>query len=422
MAPATAYQELVDGRVRGLLSQPTSWPALLTALPGVYPAIIHETARRLRLGDMVRPSGQLTATTETTATVAGLWEAGLLPTPHLLDSCWWFADSALDSLLNRICQYSDVGDPVLLLGTPTLLQAAGDRAIERVFTLVDREASTFSSSAGNRTIQADIVLKQRHLSGPSRVVVVDPPWYVAETRSFLWTARKNARRSTRILLSTPPVGTRPGVEREWTELLAWCAQIGLKLEKYVHSELAYVTPPFEENAIRAAGVPECPLNWRRGDLAIFVCVQDRICPKPHLPSTSLGVWHDVSIGRVRVRIRSCEASPWANPDLDECVEGDVLPSVSRRNGLLSSVKIWTSGNRVFTCENVSGIRWIAEALAAKDSPVAMVRKHMATGSDNGWISQVETAARRIEEIVRIEEKELSDWKRRLNEQLVGLPS
>jgi hypothetical protein len=52
----------------------------------------------------------------------------------------------------------------------------------------------------------------------------------------------------------------------------------------------------------------------------------------------------------------------------------------------------------------------------------MVRKHMATGSDNGWISQVETAARRIEEIVRIEEKELSDWKRRLNEQLVGLPS
>jgi hypothetical protein len=32
---------------------------------------------------------------------------------------------------------------------------------------------------------------------------------------------------------------------------------------------------------------------------------------------------------------------------------------------------------------------------------------------------VETAARRIEEIVKVEEAELSNWKRRLNEQLVG---
>src|ERR1017187_10782419 len=100
MAPETAYQELVDGRVRGLLSQPTSWPALLTALPGVYPAIIHETARRLRLGDMVRPSGQLTATTETTATVAGVWGAGLLPTPHPLASCWWSSHFAVGCLLS----------------------------------------------------------------------------------------------------------------------------------------------------------------------------------------------------------------------------------------------------------------------------------------------------------------------------------
>jgi hypothetical protein len=419
MSLESAYQGLIDSMVQKILCKPTTWPALLAALPGVYPATVHDAALRMRLWDMVLHPDKLGAETETTGTVARLWEDGFLPTPHLLDASWWFADSALDSLLRRICQCGSRGDRVLLLGTPTLLQAAQDRAIPRIFTLVDREAYPLSGSVCERTIQADILLNQCYLADQPAVVVVDPPWYVAETRSFLLMARKNSRRNTRILLSTPPIGTRPGIGRDWTDLLAWCARIGLQLEEYLHSELAYVTPPFEQNAIRAAEVPECPLSWRRGDLAVFACVQDGPCPEPSAPSTPDELWHDVSIGRVRIRIRDGAGDPLATPALDAGVKGDVLPSVSRRDSRLGSVKIWTSGNRVFSTENVPAIRRIAEALAARESPAAIAREHVGTTVDGGRISQVETAARRIEEIVKVEEAELSNWKRRLNEQLVG---
>ena len=98
------------------------------------------------------------------------------------------------------------------------------------------------------------------------LIVVDPPWYSRETRAFLLTAIRNASPGSKVLLSVPPVGTRPGVEHEWQELLIWAGGVGLRLLAYETEILPYISPLFEKNALRAAGVELIPSNGDAGTL------------------------------------------------------------------------------------------------------------------------------------------------------------
>ena len=45
--------------------------------------------------------------------------------------------------------------------------------------------------------------------------------------------------------------------------------LGLKLGDLEESALAYLSSPFEINALAAYGIRNVPLNWRRGAFAIF---------------------------------------------------------------------------------------------------------------------------------------------------------
>jgi hypothetical protein len=59
-------------------------------------------------------------------------------------------------------------------------------------------------------------------------------------------------------------------------------------------------------------------------------------------------WTERVLGRVRLRVRlGCDVAH--DPRLTRLVEGDVLPSVSRRDPRRVEARVWTSGNRVFGC-------------------------------------------------------------------------
>ena len=115
----------------------------------------------------------------------------------------------------------------------------------------------------------------------------------------------------------------------------------------------------------------------------------------------------------------CDVSP---PALDGLFLDDVLPTVSRRDKRLHKVRLWTSGNRVFGCSGEMAIRSIVGALAKGEDPLRAVGKDLGLSLDRGCASRVEATAAKLDQIIKGEERELSDWNRCLNHDVVELAS
>jgi hypothetical protein len=416
MPVESAFRALVDREVTLRLAKPTDWAALLGSLPSIYPETVLSSVQRLGLSERVLRVAPTKGEGGRASFAANLWSEGRLATPHIIDGSWWFADAALEELWHVSQQLSRKNGPVLMLGTPSLFHFFTESGAGESPVLIDRCLRGVCRPIPGRAIELDLLEGPPIRLGTFAVVVADPPWYNAETRAFLVAARLNAEVGSRIVLSVPPVGTRPGIEQEWNELVLWAEGIGLQLIDYAYARLPYMSPLFEENALRAAGIPPCPLDWRKGDLAIFSCFDTL-----NLPSDSQHCapekWEEVNIGRVTIRVRSTtEETTNGATRLRSLVAGNVLPSVSRRHHLVESVGVWTSGNRVFGLEAASVAHAVLHALAAEG------RSSGVKGS--GWIKkgvrtlgldEVETTLRNI---VETEEGELLNWRDRADGKLV----
>jgi hypothetical protein len=414
MSIEAEFQKLVETQVAQHLHHSKSWWELLYSLPSIYPGLVFDTAKRLGLREMIDFDAPSTGSTGNGKFVSESWSAGLLPTPHPVDAAWWFTDSTLDELSRRLLKTTSVSDKILLLGTPTLFHFMRPNVANRQIILVDRHPSKTSEPWCSKSITLDLLASQPKFSRPATVILADPPWYTIETQAFLLMARRNATENTRILLSVPPPGTRPGVQSEWNQIVGWAQGIGLRLTDYRHGALTYLSPPFEQNALYACGVPGCPLDWRRGDLAIFSCDEVGFVPPPRAFTAESLTWQEILIGNVSLRMRPTPQIAGDDAILKTLISGNVLHSVSRRDPLLKSVNIWTSGNRVFTCAQWSKLGHIFNALVNRECPEAYVRKELGADLNLNQISKITDIAKRLLDIVEIEEYELADWKRKTN--------
>lgn|SRR5487761_113923 len=420
MQDETQFENAVDRWVSARLAHPMTWDSLVYSLPSVYPGTVLNSAKRLSLLDRIsfppiKSSGSLTS-----CFALDLWSEEKVLTPHALDSSWWFADSALETLLERIESFTVPGDRVLLLGAPTVWHYAMERSGNRLFLLLDREPADEEKEI-RRSMTADLLDEQPTL-GRMDLIVVDPPWYHREIRAFLLTATRNARPGSKVLVSSPPVGTRPGVEHEWQELVTWAAGVGLRLLAYETGMLPYVSPLFERNALRAAGVESYPEQWRRGDLATFEWDGASGESEPLVPAPAAEEWSEVIFGRVRFRFRTAQHTDWKKPLLKEIVRGNVLPSVSRRDNRLASIAAWTSGNRVFGCEGTYVLGIIARAFAEGRCATTAVASLTGLRLSAKQKAEIEQAAVVLADAVAVEEQEIADWRDRRNDNVVELPS
>jgi hypothetical protein len=414
------FTKALDGWVAKSLGQPTDWGSLLYALPSVYPTLVLESAERQSLLDRIRFGEEVLTGSRQISFATQLLLEGRVRTPHPQDASWSFADAALDTLLRRCERFASVGGEILLLGAPTLFHFAADRMCKPTLVLLDKEHHN-STRDTDRVVVVDLRSDQPGVTVAS-VVVADPPWYPSEMRAFLWTAHGNADKNAKILLSVPPVGTRPGVEEEWDELVKWAEGIGLRLLDYERAVLPYESPFFERNALTAAGIQRVPTDWRRGDLAMFECAESRLLLKPLEPCRTPAEWCAVTVGRVRLRLRTDANSGWGDPRLHEAVPDDILPSVSRRDRRLESVTVWTSGNRIFHCDGVSILYKIAQALGRDESPISAIEQYVGSELSPLQLAQVDAATSALLRIVETEEKEITEWMSGLNENVVELPS
>jgi len=206
----------------------------------------------------------------------------------------------------------------------------------------------------------------------ARLIISDPPWYQECVISFLWAASQICSPNGLLLLSTPPVGTRPKAIQDWEDVLVWAKALGFRFLEMHECSLPYISPPFERNSLRAEGIMSVPNEWRRGNLAVLVREFDSSTARPQscFPNTN---WAENAIGDVRIKMRrQDQPHDFIDPSLESIIQGDILPSVSRYDNRREIADVWTSGNRIFKCKGPAILQRIIEAIVDQGSPFSAV--------------------------------------------------
>lgn len=336
---------------------------LVESLPGVFPSIAMERLRNTHNG---RGSSPLQNSNPPIRPSLIDWPE--LPIPHPLDFTWWFDRCSADRIVRLAVELTQRSDRVVFLGAPTLYLSGCSGRIDRKLALLDADRAVVSGlGSPNRDCQAVLcdLLADELPEMTAQLVVADPPWYLDELKHFLWAARQLCQLGSILLFSCPPRGTRPGVEQEIVEIFDWARQLGFELESIGRGGLCYLSPPFEQNALRAGGMSQVSRTWRHGDLVRFTCCNVSQAGRPATKRRS--EWWEETLQGVRIRIRP-QVELNGDVHLKCLVEGDILSSVSRRENIRNSVEVWTSGNRIFTCENRAALRELLRAMKEERDP------------------------------------------------------
>jgi hypothetical protein len=259
---------------------------LVRALPGFYPSCVVDSLRRQLVGNRIplRRAARLISQSmsATTGGVSSLAVDGL-PVPHPLDFDWRFTDEAVEKILDEVALLGRNRGPIGVVGAPSVALRAGRTWAMNKVNAYDIDEGAVTAL---RQLGAGVIANRCNIltDDPPRpkfdVVITDPPWYFDDLCSSLWFCHATSRGGGFILASIPPVGTRPGIPEERTRLLEFSSQIGLELVRIESAQLPYRSPPFEQNALRAVGVAGAPVDWRRGDLAIFAPISQAGALRP----------------------------------------------------------------------------------------------------------------------------------------------
>lgn len=361
---ATGFDTAVDGWVLAAASasHAASFDDLLRVLPGVYPTDVRASVARLSVSGSLPTSTAERLLRRKPAGPPPTQSPSNLPVPHPLDFDWRFSHTAIDRLVCE-CAEAARGHDIVLIGAPSILQAMQERSLTQSCLLLDANPAAVAALAGTSVHRAELCDIQHDPLPPATAgaVLLDPPWYPEHVHLFLWAAAQVSVRGATVMISLPAVGTRPGVPTERATAIRWADDVGLMLVSEDPGVLGYLSPPFERNALETVGLTDLPEDWRRGDLLTFRATHEKETRRPMAPT--LVRWPEVSVGRVRIRVRSDKADDGeVDPRLISVVHGDVLGSVSRRDPRRDLVDVWTSGNRVFATRSPWAVMMLAAAI------------------------------------------------------------
>lgn len=413
-----AFETAVDQWIiQAVAAGAASFDELLVALPGVYPTVVQTALGRLVQrgvlhGDThARPRRRLP---KSLPVVPYRRRRQVLPVPHPLDYDWRFTPEAIALLVRESQQLSRGNGSLVLLGVPSVFQALTADECQPVVLLDANTATTdalqpmTTPASGPRQVVARCDLTRDPLPTiHASVVLLDPPWYEEHLRVFLWAATQLCQIGGHILLSFPPEGTRPGITYDWETMVDWAAELGLELVCRTQGVLGYVTPPFERNALAAAGLVDLPDGWRRGNLVVLRRVRHTDRPRPCIHQAEH--WSEVLVDGVRIRFRTDPSTGYGNPALRSLVNGDVLDSVSRRWARRGEVQVWTSTNRVFACQATAVLRELVVALAERDDPYRRIEQYAGrplTADEHG---EVAAAMTQVSKLLMAERHDLARW-------------
>jgi hypothetical protein len=348
----------------------TIFADLVRRLPSIYPTEVLASLDRLADRGLIAPEVTAEMRRQAARRSGGPREGrSLLPLPHPLDYEWRFSSESSRVLLDLAADFSPRGGDVLLLGTPGLAVEALSLPIDRRLlfvgedNVVTQRLITLNRATGSPLSIAFCREGLQHET--AHAVLVDPPWYMDFIRPMLGAAAVACRMGGVVLISMPPAGTRPSAEQDRRAAIQFAARFGLELLEHQRLAIGYDTPFFEINALAAVGVC-APHRWRRGDLLVFRKAHASSRPAP-LPSSRRLDWVEVTFGRMRLFIKLAAVTTDRFTGLLSLVEGDVLPSVSRRDSRRRDALVWTSGNRIFGSDNPALVLEAAVSHSGEDT-------------------------------------------------------
>lgn len=346
-----AFNTKIDALTKAAITGgASSFSVLLNTLPSVYPTELLASLDRLAasgaISTLVAAAVRRDAATKKSAVAEG---QSLLPLPHPLDFEWRFTPDAARAMLNRAADMTPAGGELLLFGTPGLAVEALTLPIaRRLAFLAENNCVTDRIVALNRATGSPLAIAFCSCGLPREsadAVLLDPPWYLDFVRPMLAAAAHACRPGGVVLISLPPDGTRPNSEADRYSAIAFGRRLGLDLIDHCAHSIGYETPFFERNSLAACGIYPPP-HWRRGDLLVLRKGREST-QAPLSSSAHRREWTEVCIGRMRLSIRKPRKTASGEARLASLIEGDVLPTVSRRDPRRRLAQVWTSGNRIF---------------------------------------------------------------------------
>jgi len=396
------YRRRIKSWINAALSKNRlSLNELIRHLPGVDPDLV---AEHVEGDDRIVQATNVARSNEPSHSLR-------FPVPHPLDYDWRFVADSRQLLLDRVLALTRPQDHVILVGAPTVFRAAVEHGFPRDMTLIDRNGYIGGPqflTLPRRVITVDVTTDEIPCT-TGALVITDPPWYEEYSKAFLWAAARLTALGGTVLLSAPPLGTRPGIEEEWIRMKSFASEIGLD---FISSEqvLRYRMPPFERNALRAAGHGNVEADWRPGMLWTFSRTSATPTADRPLVLAKRHEWADRSMSGVRFRIRRRLEIFSRDPRLRTLVSGDVLDSVSRRDPRRSAVDVWTSGNRVFGCAATDLLLTIVDAISTSAPIICAVERSLGRTLTEEERDHIAATEDRVIEIVQRETTEyVNDW-------------
>ena len=358
----------MDNTVLNLLERYDDFYMVMKNNHGIHPIDLQKSIERLYQTKKISKSkySRMITTAAKNNNPAVLDMPDVLPVPHILDYDWRFSLQGLEYMAEQIKRNVKGKDATIaFLGAPTLFKYFYKKSYRNIkLILVDINATKHSVGIdANRASFIDCNLngscKELHAINAD-MVVMDPPWYLNYYQLFFDRASLMCKLGSQIMCIMPPKFTKARTENETEMLLeSLNKDYGLVKKHYHSGVVSYHTPPYEQNVLRANGIFCNPDNWRIGDLLVVEKVYNTYGGRIHNFSIAEPNWDEVTISNIRIKYRRCDdlISNY-HIVLERIFSNDIYPSVKRSYGGKKTINVWTSGNRVFWCNNMPVLKML----------------------------------------------------------------
>src|ERR1700728_1842865 len=128
-----------------------------------------------------------------------------MPLPHPLDYDWRFTPATVELLWQLAGLHATTQETTILMGVPSMADNISLRGSGKPVTLLERSAATVEALRCRGLVEVIGCDLARDTLPPIKAstIVADPPWYEADTISFLWSAAALCRAHGIVMLSLP---------------------------------------------------------------------------------------------------------------------------------------------------------------------------------------------------------------------------